>query len=296
MAHKELMFGVDYADDVEGAYQRGELGDTPLIEQIMDHAAAAGMTSVCWRVSHIGKLAYRTRVGTVLDGMNALRISLTPFGLIMKRIDPLRVAIDEAHKRGLKLFVYLYPVRTKPTRTRPPASSRSASSANVIPNTTWCTAAAARLSAGCSPSDIPTCANILPHSSGKPWTMTQTASTSTAPERMPGQTRSRCTAGGPSGRTPTWRMDTMNRTWPGTVSSTGRIHPVLRIRTQILWSPPKRSSTGTACGLRRLPSFCARSNPWFGRPVSRYTSASSHPRTTVSIRDTTAARCWAVPY
>ena len=106
MAQKELMLGVDYADDVETAYQRGELGDTPLIEQIMDHAAMAGMTSVCWRVSHIGKLTYRTRVGTALDGMNALRVSLTPFGLIMKRIDPLRVAIDEAHKRGLKLFVY----------------------------------------------------------------------------------------------------------------------------------------------------------------------------------------------
>ena len=38
--------------------------------------------------------------------MNVLRISLTPFGLIMKRIDPLRVAIHEAHKRELKLFVY----------------------------------------------------------------------------------------------------------------------------------------------------------------------------------------------
>ena len=106
MAQKELMLGVDYADDVEAAYQRGKLGDTPLIEQIMDHAVAAGMTSVCWRVSHIGKLTYRTRAGTVLDGMNALRISLTPFGLIMKRIDPLRVAIHEAHQRGLKLFVY----------------------------------------------------------------------------------------------------------------------------------------------------------------------------------------------
>ena len=71
----------------------------------MDHAVAAGMTSVCWRVSNIGMLTYRTRVGTVLDGMNALSIGLTPFGLIMKRIDPLRVAIDEAHRRGLKLLV-----------------------------------------------------------------------------------------------------------------------------------------------------------------------------------------------
>ena len=56
MTEKDRILGVDYADDVEGAYYRGELGDTPLIEQIMDDAAEAGMTHVAWRVSHIGKL------------------------------------------------------------------------------------------------------------------------------------------------------------------------------------------------------------------------------------------------
>ena len=106
MGNKELILGVDYGDDVEVAFQRGELGDAPLIARIMDNAVAAGMTTVCWRVSHVGKLTYRTRVGTRVDGVNALRVSSTPFGLIMKRVDPLRVAIDEAHKRGLKIWVY----------------------------------------------------------------------------------------------------------------------------------------------------------------------------------------------
>ena len=64
------------------------------------------MTTVCWRVSCVGTLTYRTRVGTVTDGLNAMRLSATPFGLIMQRIDPLRVAIDAAHKRGLKILVY----------------------------------------------------------------------------------------------------------------------------------------------------------------------------------------------
>jgi len=103
---KERMLGADYADNVEHAFRRGELGDTPVIEQIMDDAVAAGMTSVAWRVSHLGRLTYRTKMGTVLDGTDALRVSLTPFGLILQRIDPLEVAVRAAHARGLKLFVY----------------------------------------------------------------------------------------------------------------------------------------------------------------------------------------------
>lgn len=103
---KELMLGVDYADNVEHAFRAGELGDTPLIQAIMDDAATAGMTSVAWRVSHLGKLTYRTRAGTVQDGHKAIRPSLTPFGLILQRIDPLAEAVRAAHERGLKLYVY----------------------------------------------------------------------------------------------------------------------------------------------------------------------------------------------
>jgi hypothetical protein len=103
----DRVLGVDYADDVELAYGRGELGDTPLIESIMDDAVAAGMTHVAWRVSHVGKLTYRTRVGTPQDGHQALRPSLTPFGLILQRCDPLQVAVEAAHRRGLKLLFYL---------------------------------------------------------------------------------------------------------------------------------------------------------------------------------------------
>ena len=107
MTDKDRILGVDYADDVEWAYHRGELGDTPLIEGIMDHAVEAGMTHVAWRVSHVGKLSYRTKVGTVCDGHHALRPSLTPFGLILKRCDPLQVAVTAAHERGLKLLFYI---------------------------------------------------------------------------------------------------------------------------------------------------------------------------------------------
>ena len=107
MTEKDRILGVDYADDVEGAYFRGELGDTPLIEQIMDDAAEAGMTHVAWRVSHIGKLTYRTKAGNVQDGHQAVRLSLTPFGLIMKRCDPMEVAVRAAHERGLKLWFYI---------------------------------------------------------------------------------------------------------------------------------------------------------------------------------------------
>jgi len=106
VAGKQMILGVDYADDVETAFERGQIGDTPLIEQIMQDAASAGMTAVCWRVSHIGRLTYRTLLGTPIRGMGSIRESLTPFGLIMQRIDPLEVAIRAAHQQGLKLYVY----------------------------------------------------------------------------------------------------------------------------------------------------------------------------------------------
>ncbi|MFW6038922.1 MAG: hypothetical protein ACOC9P_00415 [bacterium] len=102
----ELVLGVDYADDVEQAFQRGEVGDTPVIEAIMDHAVAAGCSVVNWRVSHLGRLTYRTEVGTRVQPHRSLRESLSAFGLVFQRIDPLRVAVDAAHARRLKLHVY----------------------------------------------------------------------------------------------------------------------------------------------------------------------------------------------
>ena len=107
MTNKDRILGVDYADDVEVAYSKGELGDTPLIEKIMDDAVEAGMTHVAWRVSHIGKLTYRTEAGTIQDGHQAVRPSLTPSGLIMKRCDPMEEAVRAAHERGLKLWFYI---------------------------------------------------------------------------------------------------------------------------------------------------------------------------------------------
>ncbi len=107
MTTKDRILGVDYADDVEVAFRQGELGDASLIEAIMDHAAEAGMSHVAWRVSHLGKLTYRTKAGTIQDGHKALRLSLTPFGLIMRRCDPLQVAVEAAHRRGLKILFYI---------------------------------------------------------------------------------------------------------------------------------------------------------------------------------------------
>ena len=105
MPDKELILGVDYNDDVSAAFERGEVGDTPLIEAIMDDAVKAGMATVCWRVSACGPVTYRTRVGTPMTGLRAPFENKTDYGLIMKRIDPLRVAVDAAHERGLRMVI-----------------------------------------------------------------------------------------------------------------------------------------------------------------------------------------------
>jgi len=109
MHNKDLFLGVDYFDEMIDAQEHGEPADTPRIARIMDHAVEAGMTAVCWRVSCGGTLTYPTKAGTPMRPdepfLKVYNVGDT-VGAVMRKIDPLRVAVDEGHKRGLKVYAY----------------------------------------------------------------------------------------------------------------------------------------------------------------------------------------------
>ena len=104
---KVLALGVDYNDQVVIGYRGGYLYNEPKIRELIQTAKKAGFDEIYWRVSVIGKVSYRSRVMSVMDGAWTPYPEASPIGIILKQCDPLAVAIDETHKQGMKLFVYV---------------------------------------------------------------------------------------------------------------------------------------------------------------------------------------------
>jgi len=104
---KEVILGVDYGDHIYLGYWQGELYGEKRIRNLIRLIANTGITTIYWRVSAVGKVTYRSKICTVLDGTNMSMVSATPAGIIMKQCDPLAVAIDEARNQGLKIYIYV---------------------------------------------------------------------------------------------------------------------------------------------------------------------------------------------
>ena len=104
---KILALGVDYNDQVVLGYEHGYLYNDPKIRELIQTAKKAGFNWIYWRVSAIGQVTYRSKVMTVMNGEGLPYPGSSPIGVILKQCDPLAVAIDEAHRQGLKLLVYI---------------------------------------------------------------------------------------------------------------------------------------------------------------------------------------------
>ena len=107
---KQVILGVDYGDQIQLGYWQGELYGEKRIRNLIHLAAKAGINTIYWRVSAIGKVTYRSKVCTILDGTEVPKEngpSSTPAGIIMRQCDPLAVAIDEARKQGVNIYIYV---------------------------------------------------------------------------------------------------------------------------------------------------------------------------------------------
>lgn len=97
---------VDYYDLCGASYQRGEgLYDEDRIRTLLEKCKANGFSAVMWRTSVCGKVAYRSKVMTVFDA--EYRFSLNSLAQVLEKIDPLEIAVKEAHKVGLKIYAWV---------------------------------------------------------------------------------------------------------------------------------------------------------------------------------------------
>jgi hypothetical protein len=107
----EFWVNMDYYDNVYYAHNlKLETYDEPAIINYFTRCRELGVTGVQWRVSVLGQMAYPTRVGTMYPGkMPADRLDKDALRLvvILQTIDPLAIAVREAKKNGIKLYIWM---------------------------------------------------------------------------------------------------------------------------------------------------------------------------------------------
>ncbi len=98
---KRVVWHVDYYDHMLLA----DLFDEGAIEQMLTEARVSGVDTIFWRVSVTGQMSYHTKVCTMFRENYCERDRRLIE--ILKKIDPLEVAIKICRKLGLEIFVYV---------------------------------------------------------------------------------------------------------------------------------------------------------------------------------------------
>ena len=99
---KKIIMNVDYFDHV---YFTDSLYVQSKIDTLLKRCAESGVTTILWRVSIVGKVAYHSKVRTIFDGEERERANKMLDILAM--FDPLEVACNYAHKYGLRIYPWV---------------------------------------------------------------------------------------------------------------------------------------------------------------------------------------------
>lgn len=108
----EYWIGMDYGDEVD---YRKNLGLTTYREkeivEFFEKCKAANVTGVHWRVSALGQMTYPSKgAATTYPGrtpVGQLREPMRELAAILKEIDPLAIAVREARKHGIELYIWM---------------------------------------------------------------------------------------------------------------------------------------------------------------------------------------------
>ena len=107
----EFWLNVDYNDEV--AYCQNAGYDTYSEKEIaafFKQCREYNVHGVLWRVSRLGMMTYHTKAGTVFPGdfdYNKLTAKQKLMSSILKSIDPLKVAVREARKNNIKIYIWM---------------------------------------------------------------------------------------------------------------------------------------------------------------------------------------------
>ncbi len=107
----EFWLNVDYFDELDYCRNAGAVTyEEKEIVKFFQQCVQYNVTGVHWRVSGLGTFAYPTQVGTVYPGRIA-ESKLTPKQKqnadVFKRIDPLKIAVREARKNNIKIYIWV---------------------------------------------------------------------------------------------------------------------------------------------------------------------------------------------
>jgi uncharacterized lipoprotein YddW (UPF0748 family) len=116
---KPVILHVDYGDQLHLARDQGDWYGRRRIDSLMDRSAAAGVTTIFWRVSMIGAANYPSKIRYQINDPLAHQTrvnepathTFTVIGPVYERAlqdgDPLQLAIDAAHRNGMQLYAYV---------------------------------------------------------------------------------------------------------------------------------------------------------------------------------------------
>jgi len=108
----EFWINMDFNDNVVYAHNLGltTYGEREIVA-FFEHCKKAGVTGVQWRVSLFGQMLYRSKgAATVFPGsmpLDKLSSQEREVAHVMADIDPLAIAVREARKRGIRLYIWM---------------------------------------------------------------------------------------------------------------------------------------------------------------------------------------------
>lgn len=107
----EFWLNVDYNDEVAYCHNAGyDTYGEKEIAAFFKQCREYNVRGVLWRVSRLGMMTYHTQAGTMFPGSfdyNKLTAKQKLMCSILKSIDPLKVAIREARKNNIKIYIWM---------------------------------------------------------------------------------------------------------------------------------------------------------------------------------------------
>lgn len=111
LVKNEFWINVDYMDEVVYCQNLGyaTYGEKE-IEKYFRQLKELGVTGVQWRVSATGHMMYHSKAATVFPGKNDLsqfKPEIQRMASVLKETDPLEIAVREARKNGIKIYIWM---------------------------------------------------------------------------------------------------------------------------------------------------------------------------------------------
>ncbi len=116
-SRQNMLMNVDYSCNFiyAGGNNFGSRDPRAEIIETLENAKANGFDGVNWRVSFMGEALYRSKIARVVGGHFGIKgygwmnndKSMAALAAAIQALDPIAVAVEEGHRRGLKVYAWV---------------------------------------------------------------------------------------------------------------------------------------------------------------------------------------------